>query len=358
MSVRRISAAFQASLRPPDQRWFTAASEDDVETVAALVAARVDPNGVDRAGNTALHLAAYKGAAEVVKLLLRCPIDVNARNKQSLTPFLLAASAGLDFITNIFMQDERVEQKVTDEVGATALHLGAGAYNAALVTRLLNNGFAVNLRDDLGFTPLMYAVRAGELLSAAALIDGGADLQLCSSAGLTALDIAEKFRHTSLAAFIRKFLPPQAAAIDASPAVQEVVEEEPLRDAPVPTVIFDLPTENLEVDEIYDHKTASVPVQPAETLQAPAAGDAHKSDELSSLIAMLREFHASEENRSPEFADEVKWRIDEMFAQLSVGEKIPKHVLTAAFAPAESLVMTDAVDKRTFAIILTALATL
>jgi hypothetical protein len=50
--------------------------------------------GVDSTGNTALHLAATEGCPEVVSLLLRYEIDVNATNSEGRTPLMEAALWG------------------------------------------------------------------------------------------------------------------------------------------------------------------------------------------------------------------------------------------------------------------------
>jgi ankyrin repeat protein len=47
-----------------------AAAADDTNVVRTMLDARVDPNGVSHSGATALHLAAWHGHAEIVRLLL------------------------------------------------------------------------------------------------------------------------------------------------------------------------------------------------------------------------------------------------------------------------------------------------
>jgi len=69
--------------------------EPDSQVLAAVTAAielGSDINAVNPVGDTAVHIAAIQGYAEVVKLLASKGADLNARNAKGLTP--LAAANG------------------------------------------------------------------------------------------------------------------------------------------------------------------------------------------------------------------------------------------------------------------------
>jgi ankyrin repeat protein len=72
-----------------------AARKNRPSTVAMLLKNAAPPNAQDLRGNTALHLAAGKGYHEVVSLLLARPnIELNAPNKEGLTPLHIAVESG------------------------------------------------------------------------------------------------------------------------------------------------------------------------------------------------------------------------------------------------------------------------
>ncbi len=80
------------------------------------------------------------------------------------------------------------------------------------------------------------------------------------------------------------------------------------------------------------------------------------------LLGMLRDFHASEENRSPEFATILKAELDGNFCRLAQGGTKISQKDFLDFLPVrlQSFPLPDfeCVDERTFGILLTALATL
>ena len=57
-----------------------AAEADDVKAINALIETGADPNAKNHAGNTALHVAAYRGSVRAIRTLLAGGADRNARN--------------------------------------------------------------------------------------------------------------------------------------------------------------------------------------------------------------------------------------------------------------------------------------
>jgi hypothetical protein len=319
-----MSASFQAALRPPQEEWFAAASEDNAPAVFRLLEARVDPNGVDATGNSALHIAAYNGATEVVRMLRKVGANINARNKQRMTPLMMAAVAGHDFILEEFLIDDQLEMNARDNAGASALHHAATTCNASAVNVLLNAGLPVDATDDHGYTSIMYAARSGQVLTAAALIDAGADIARKSEIGFTAVDLALRFGFPSVYDFLRKFVVTSCEKEYASAVTHS--EEVFAADSEIC-----VPAEDSRVQEV------------------------------ASVLEMLRSFHAAEENRSPEFARQVKQKINDLFVSLAgdIDRKISFTVLRESLPLSidERIVPDESVDQRRFAIILTALAT-
>ncbi len=153
----------------------------------------------DENGNTALHIAARKGDAEIVALLLDFKADLNAKNSDDLTPlqYLLKHSQA-------FSEEVDVNQASQESIAFRLISGGAGLNErmakgsslldyiiekidesscsrkdhrllAKLCEALLKAGFAIDRSLKNGETLLHYAVKHGDEILAATLITLGAD---------------------------------------------------------------------------------------------------------------------------------------------------------------------------------------
>jgi ankyrin repeat protein len=205
-----------------------AMSDQSAETVALLLARGADPKALDRDQTSTLSAAAIGNDTESLRLLLKAGAPVNQANVAGNTPLMNAASNGnLESVklllaagANVNAQSAAPAQQVkngTINLGRFTPLILASAYGpASVVKALLDAGANVNATEARGMTPLMYAAATdhGDIEIARMLIARGADLNIKSTAGETALDWANKMGPTSLAVLLKK----AGAATAARPA--------------------------------------------------------------------------------------------------------------------------------------------
>jgi uncharacterized protein len=220
-----------------DNPLVTAAKNDDLQAVRALIAKRVNMNEPARDGSTALLWAVDHSNLEMARALIAAGAAANTPNHYGVTPLLQASAtgdapligmlikAGADLAqTHPDGETALMAAARTGRVDAVKLLLEAGAnVNAAdsyqqetalmwaateghleVVKTLLEKGADPNRKGSVttleerkhadhpsgGFTALMFAVRNGHDDVATALIKGGADSKLANGDGLTATMVA------------------------------------------------------------------------------------------------------------------------------------------------------------------------
>ncbi|MBZ5604224.1 MAG: ankyrin repeat domain-containing protein [Acidobacteriia bacterium] len=146
---------------------FAAAIQGDCARLETMVAGnRALLTAVSTDGWTPLHLAAFFGKVDAVRLLLNKGAQVGARS--------------------------------TNPMQNMALHAAAAGRHADVIKVLIDHGAPVNARQHGGWTPLQAAAQNGDLESARMLISNGADVQARAENNQTALDLALTKGHQAM----------------------------------------------------------------------------------------------------------------------------------------------------------------
>ena len=151
-----LDAGAQPSARAYDAEAFTplhyAAVRDDPSLVSTLIHGGADPIARDAAGRTPIHSAAYStDNRAVLSTLLRGDVE------EALTPVLMAVLAG-DRVGLANALEEGADPNAADDLGLTPLHFavmeGRWGSETMVVSDLLEAGADPNVRDLPGMTPL------------------------------------------------------------------------------------------------------------------------------------------------------------------------------------------------------------
>ena len=218
-----VFAAAVATVTAQDLRLVTAAANQDTQTVRALLAEGVDVNTPRADGATALLWATHWDALDTVDLLLRAGADVNATDDHGvtalaraaenagftmverllgagadanaaqtsgLTPLMTAARTGNLAIVRTFLDHGADVNAATVETSSTALMWALAAPHPDIVRLLLDRGATPAMSTHVGFTPLMFAARNGDIEMAKALIAAGVDVNDTGADGTHVLPFA------------------------------------------------------------------------------------------------------------------------------------------------------------------------
>ena len=145
----------------------------------------------DRAGNTALAIAAKMGRLPLVKALLdSAPADeasqLDRANAEGSTPLIEAASAGRSEVAK-WLVGAGADVGVVNKRGETALSAAAFNADAELASLLLTHKARPDTVDVTGKGVMVYAAARGAAPIVAMLLDAGVDPNARYRADLTAL---------------------------------------------------------------------------------------------------------------------------------------------------------------------------
>ncbi|XP_069912733.1 ankycorbin isoform X5 [Oryctolagus cuniculus] len=173
-----------------DDRLLQAVENGDAEKVASLLGKKgASATKHDSEGKTAFHLAAAKGHAECLRVMVAHGVDVTAQDTTGRNALHLAAkNSHHECIKKLLQSKCPVES--TDSSGKTALHYTAAQGCLPAVQVLCEHKSPINLKDLDGNIPLLLAVQNGHSEVCRLLLDHGADVNSRDKNGRTALMLA------------------------------------------------------------------------------------------------------------------------------------------------------------------------
>lgn len=133
----------------------------DAGTAQFLIDSGANVNALNRNGESALHRAALRGDAQLVRLLLANGLDVNAQTKSGAAALHGAAVSGSADAGGVLLSGGANIDLATQQ-GCTALHL---AKDAKVVALLVNAGADPLVKDDAGRDSIDLAIARKDIES-------------------------------------------------------------------------------------------------------------------------------------------------------------------------------------------------
>ncbi|XP_071436220.1 ankycorbin isoform X4 [Pithys albifrons albifrons] len=188
-----------------DDRLLQAVENGDPEKVASLLGKKgASATKQDSEGKTAFHLAATKGHAECLRIMVTHGADVTAQDGAGHSALHLAAKNSHPDCIKRLLQS-KCPADSTDNSGKTALHYAAACGCLQAVQFLCEHKCPINVKDLDGNIPLLLAVQNGHTEVCKYLLDHGADINTRDKNGRTALMMAcEAGSLNMVEAFLRR----------------------------------------------------------------------------------------------------------------------------------------------------------
>lgn len=175
----------------------------DADTTRVLIQRGAKVDAENRYGVTALRAAAENGSLPIVEALLKAGADANAIRKESGdTPLMIAARSGHAAVVRALIAKGAKVDMVEPLRKQTALHWAAAERHPDVVKVLVEAGASTKALSTKKISPLMFAIRAGDIESTRILLDSGLDVKEPAADGTHMLALAMINAHYELAKFL------------------------------------------------------------------------------------------------------------------------------------------------------------
>ncbi|KAG7476688.1 hypothetical protein MATL_G00085560 [Megalops atlanticus] len=175
-----------------DERLLSAVEHGEADKVTSLLTKKgASAVKLDSEGRSALHVAATRGQAECLAVILAHGADASLMDASGFSALHLAAKNNHQECAKKLIQSKCVIDAL-DSSGKTALHHAAASGSVVIVQLLCEHKCPVNLKDTEGFTPLLLSARHAHAEVCRILMDWGADVTACDKNGRTAVMLASE----------------------------------------------------------------------------------------------------------------------------------------------------------------------
>jgi len=173
-----------------------ACEHEFVDIAIALIQYGASHTIANEDGDTPFHFGARRGTMKLFSRVIDLPrsvlpeLDLSVTDAQGRNLIHIAAVEGHTQLLNLIVSMEVLGVNQTDSSGKTALHHACAHNCNDTVLCLIKLSALIDVADDKGYTPLMYAVATGNFNMAKWLVQQGSSPFTTSLTGNTALHVA------------------------------------------------------------------------------------------------------------------------------------------------------------------------
>lgn len=160
---------------------------------------------VDEKKENLLHKASRNDNYEVVDLLIKLGVDLNAKNRYGDTPLHLAVQfKNSDTVDKLIFEGANIN--IQNKKKVSPLHIAASIGNEYVISMLLDHGAKINIADENGMHPIHYAVKSGKRSIIRSLLNCGASLVECDDRKNNVLHHAAESGNDELVIYILRHM--------------------------------------------------------------------------------------------------------------------------------------------------------
>ncbi|XP_059117066.1 ankyrin repeat domain-containing protein 7-like isoform X2 [Peromyscus eremicus] len=177
--LRNMKSIFANEARyKPRKTIHQAASEGDIKRLQRMInLGKHSVHDRDFKERTALHFACVYGWEEVVRVLLRNNCDIDAVDRNSITP-LMKAVQNWSYGCMCTLLKHGANPNCMDKNGNTSLHYAVSENNQKMAEYLLTYNADMEQKNKDGFTPLLLALKENKIEMAKFLVKKGANIHV------------------------------------------------------------------------------------------------------------------------------------------------------------------------------------
>lgn len=189
-------------------------TNQETKLIETILAAGADMKATDNEGNTAFDIvlkkditkmmmfsACEKGHYQVVRFLLKGPININLPNDSSL--LILASQNGHHQIVQLLIDEAKLDYNFQNKDGKTALICATEGGHYSVVSILVHQKLInIDVKDKDGFTAFHYASQNGFTKIASLLVKMSAVTYFVTNCGCTPLMLAGQSGHMATVEFL------------------------------------------------------------------------------------------------------------------------------------------------------------
>ncbi|MCW8908181.1 MAG: ankyrin repeat domain-containing protein [Sedimenticola sp.] len=184
-----------------------AAASGDATRIRQLAREKVEIDVRDSRQRTPLHIAAYSGQHDAMRALVAAGADPNAMEGDDYDIVTIAAVANDLPTLRVALELGASPSNVTSPYRGTALIAAAHLGHHEVVRTLIEAGAPLDHVNNLGWTAVIESIVLGDggdrhVATLAALIAGGADINLPDRNGRTPLALARRMGYREMAALL------------------------------------------------------------------------------------------------------------------------------------------------------------